>query len=141
MKGLDYLKIDFMSQPKPCKLILVLDTQSFYEPDSLNHCESLLQNTWGEIFYSSLPLSHIEDVKQKCYAIARYLNSYLAKATPGKFSYEIIHLKIHNDNDIIKRIKKILSDMSSDTFAPLNEVDAILASINMDRNQPFLLDR
>jgi hypothetical protein len=77
------------SSPRWWKVFVALDTGLAPSSNVLRSVHYLVQNIWGEIFFDSLYLGHIENDLLKCYEIAKRVWHYVQGTVAGESEYRI----------------------------------------------------
>jgi adenylate cyclase class 1 len=96
------------SDPPWLKVFVGLNTDRFPADNALRSADYLVQNTWGEIFFRALDVTHIENNLLKCYEIAKQVWHYLQKTLPGESKYRIYDSRIINDTTTTKTIEDFI---------------------------------
>ncbi|MCK4786076.1 MAG: class I adenylate cyclase [Desulfobacteraceae bacterium] len=96
------------SDPRWLRVFVALDTSRFAAGDTLRSVDYLVQNTWGEMFFYSLDLTHIESNLLKCHEIAKQVWRYLQTAGPGEASYRIYDLRTVEDASTTRSINSFI---------------------------------
>jgi adenylate cyclase class 1 len=102
--SLSYMRSD----PEWLKVFVALDTGLFPADNTLRSADYLVQNTWGEIFFHALDVTHIENNLLKCYEIAKQAWHYLQKALPEESEYQIYDSRTINDTTTTKTIEDFI---------------------------------
>ncbi len=77
------------SDPTFMKVFAALDAGRFATDDTLHFADFLALNSWGEMFFSSLDLTNIENHLLKCHEIAKQIRLYVSEPCAGKSQYQI----------------------------------------------------
>ena len=86
----DSLPLNYTHSDPPCvKVFAALDAGRFTDDHTLRFADFLVQNSWGEMFFHSLALTHIENNLLKCHEIAKQIWLYLQEASSGESQYQI----------------------------------------------------
>jgi adenylate cyclase class 1 len=75
------------SSPRWWKVFVALDTGLAPSSNVLRSVDYLAQNIWGEMFFASLDLGHIENDLLKCYEIAKRVWHYVQGTVAGESEY------------------------------------------------------
>jgi adenylate cyclase class 1 len=130
------------ANPAWLKVFVALDTGRFPADKSLRSADYLVQNTWGEIFFHALDVTHIENNLLKCYEIAKQAWHYLQKALPGESEYRIYDSRTINDTTTTKMIEDSIRSFrksgAGDLKAPDADKPEETATARNGRRRPFL---
>ena len=99
------------SDPVWLKVFVVSNADLFPGENTLLSADYLMQNTWGEIYFNSLDLKHVENNLLKCYGIAKQVWHYLQKAVPGEYEYRIYDSRAIHGAATIRTIKDFVKSM------------------------------
>jgi hypothetical protein len=101
------------------KAFVSLDRDLAPHYNSLRSVDYLVQNTWGEMFFYSLDLGHIENDLLKCYEIAKRLWQYVQGAVPGESAYRIHEGSTIGDSATTRAIEDFIQSFrESDGWGP-----------------------
>ena len=109
------------------KVFVALDTDLAPYDNSLRSVDYLVQNTWGEMFFYSLDLRHIENDLLKCYEIAKRLWQYVQGAVPGESAYRIHEGSTIGDSATTRAIEDFIQSFRESDGGELED---------QDRNRP-----
>jgi adenylate cyclase class 1 len=109
------------------KVFVALDTDLAPYDNSLRSMDYLVQNTWGEMFFYSLDLGHIENDLLKCYEIAKRLWQYVQGAVPGESEYRIHEGSTIGDGATTRAIEDFIQSFRESEGGGLED---------QDRNRP-----
>jgi adenylate cyclase class 1 len=93
--------------------------------NTLRSADYLIQNTWGEIFYYSLGLKHIENNLLKCHNIAKQIWQYMQKAVPEGCEYRIRDFRTMHGAATVRTIKDFVKSLQEPGSEDLKAQDAI----------------
>jgi adenylate cyclase class 1 len=96
------------SNPAWLKVFVALDTGLFPADNTLHSAHYLVQNTWGEVFFHALDVTHIENNFLRCYEIAKQAWHYLQGTLPGVSEYRIYDSRTINDTATGKTIEDLI---------------------------------
>ena len=138
---LDTESIDFQSMPTPYRMVIMIDIQSHYDPNSFNSAQCLVQNTWGEMDFHELTISRIATLDQKCYKIAMFIRKYQKQSSDGQFAYDIVLLRMRDKNETIQKIEAHLARLEQKNSVIVQEPDGVPFENSLEvPNDGFLLD-
>lgn len=106
-----------------CKVFVALDTDLAPYDNSLRSVDYLVQNTWGEMFFYSLDLGHIENDLLKRYEIAKRLWQYLQRAVPGESEYRIHESQIMGAGATTRAIEDFIQSFRESGGGGLEDQD------------------
>ncbi|MBU0991287.1 MAG: class I adenylate cyclase [Proteobacteria bacterium] len=142
MPGMDPENIDFLKPPDPFRMVIIIDVESYYDLNSFHSAECILQNTWGEFYFNTIDISHIDPMDKKCNKIAEFIWDYKKNATPGQFIYEITLLRIQGANEVTQKIEDCLKKFrQADRQQPSTMNTDSVQTNSINRNEAFLLDQ
>lgn len=96
------------SSPRWWKVFVALDTGLAPSSNVLRSVHYLVQNIWGEIFFESLYLGHIENDLLKCYEIAKRVWHYVQGTVAGESEYRIYEGPTIQDGTTMKAIENFI---------------------------------
>jgi len=96
------------SSPQWWKVFVALDIGLAPYDNSLRSVDYLVQNTWGEIFFYSLDLGHIENDLLKCYEIAKRVRHYVQGTVAGESEYRIYEGATLQDGTTMRAIEDFI---------------------------------
>jgi adenylate cyclase class 1 len=102
---------NYHSEPRWLKVFVALDTSRFPSDGRLLSADYLIQNTWGEVFFRSSDLRHIENKLLKYHEIAKQIWEYLQDADPEHSSYQVVDLRTVADPTTAETIKASFDDL------------------------------
>ena len=130
------------SNPAWLKVFVALNTGLFPVDNTLRSAHYLVQNTWGEIFFHALDVTHIENNLLKCHEIAKQAWHYLQKTLPGESEYRIYDSRTINDTTTTKTIEDSIRSFQKSCAGDLKAPDADkpekTATARNGRGRPFL---
>jgi hypothetical protein len=118
---------DWDARARFWKVFVALDTDVAPYDNSLRSVDYLVQNTWGEMFFDSLYLGHIENDLLKCYEIAKRLWQYVQGAVPGESEYRIHEGPTMEDGATTRAIEDFIQSFRESDGGGLED---------QDRNRP-----
>ena len=96
------------SDPAWLKVFVAIDADFSLADNTCRSVDYLVQNTWGELFFFSFDLTHVENHFFVCYEIAIEIWHYLQKGVPGKFEYRIYRSGTSDDAITIRAIEDLI---------------------------------
>jgi len=112
------------SSPVWLKVFVALNTDLFPADNTLRSADYLVENTWGELFFHALDVTHIENSLLRCYEIARQAWHYLQKTLPGESEYRIYDARATNDSSTTKTIEDSIKSFRKSGAGDLKAPDA-----------------
>lgn len=128
------------SDPAWLKVFVALDAGPFPADNTLRSVGYLVQNTWGEMFFYSLELTHIENNFLRCYEIAKRLRRYLQKAAPGESDYYIYPFRSTGDDTTIRTIEDFIKSLQKTGKGDLKAQEAGTSATQCNGRRRPLLD-
>jgi hypothetical protein len=106
---------DLGSDPAWEKLLVVLDPGLGPAQSGLTSVVFLIQDKWGEMFFLSLDLAHVENNLLRCYEIAKKVCRYRGEGLAGSFKYQIYHSRTAEDAQATKHIEEFIGSYRNDS--------------------------
>jgi len=94
--------------PRWWKVFVALDTGLASSDNVLRSVDCLVQNRWGEMFFDSLDLGHIETDLLKCYEIAKRVWHYVQETVAGESEYRIYEGTTIRDGTTMRAIEDFI---------------------------------
>ncbi len=99
---------DMLTGPAWRKIFVALDSGFDADDMIFNSVDFLVQNTWGELFFYSFDLSHIENNLLKCYEIGKQVRGYLEDNASEMCEYRLYFAREPNDATITRTISDFI---------------------------------
>ncbi len=146
-KGLFFEVVDFLSDtphdysltasmPVWDKIILTLTSQASEDSNTFDHYDFIVRNTWGEMYFDSVDLSHITNEQIKSQKIAETIWTYMKQTPEFNLDFIFTHPGLNYDRDLRNMILKeiiLLRDQHKH-----EEVDIDIEEDDDDENSLFL---
>ena len=101
------------TDPEFARLFIAVNSKP--NEESLETANMLIQNSWNEIFFTSLGIKHIENMMLQCYKIGKIISNFYQKTTFRNLQYSIFHNK-EDDNDYISMtVEEFVNQFKHDT--------------------------
>ncbi len=102
------------SDPAWARLLVVLDPGLGQGRGGLTNVALLARNTWGDMFFLSLDLAHVENNLLRCYEIAKRIWQYQVESQAASFSHQIYHSRTEEDVRASKHIEEFIGSFRKD---------------------------
>ena len=93
------------SEPSWTRLLICLETEVPGVGSTISGISYIFQNSWQEIYFDTVDLSHVESPAIKCYKIADIIWNFLKKSVPAQFRYKIHHFGMERDAAVDRMIE------------------------------------
>jgi hypothetical protein len=96
------------SSPRWWKVFVALDTGLAPSSNVRRSVDYLVQNIWGEMFFDSFYLGHIENDLLKCYEIAKRVWHYVQGTAAGESEYRIYEGATIQDSTTMRDVENFI---------------------------------
>ena len=138
-KGLFFEVVNFLSDkphdysltesiPVWDKILLTLASQGAEDSNTFDHYDFIIRNTWGEMYFDSVDLSHVKEEKLKSQRLAETIWTYMKKTPDYNLDFIFTHPGLNYDRDLRNMILKdiiILRDLHKHEDIVVDDIDDI----------------
>lgn len=121
------------------RMVILLSSFSDVVDEGAGGAEFLVVNSWGEIFFESVTLSHISGIPSRCYKVSEYIWKYTNSARTNKIHYCIFEVGKPPDDRIVRLIETGLNSFMR-SIPALRQLDMGAADADAEKEEPPLLD-
>jgi adenylate cyclase, class 1 len=107
--------------------------------EGVGGAELLVVNSWGEIFFESVALSHISGIPSRCYKISEYIWKYNKRAKAEKIGYCLLELGKPPEERLVRLIESGLNSFMR-SIPVLRQLDRNAVDADAETEEPPLLD-
>lgn len=130
---------DRWKSPKWERMAILLHSFSDRLDEGVGGAELLIVNSWGEIFFELVALSHISGIPSRCYKISEYIWKYNKSAKADRIRYCVFELGKPPDEGIVRLIETGLNSFMR-SIPVFRQLDMDVPDTDTGKEEPPLLD-
>lgn len=124
------------TDPEFTRLFIAVESKN--NETSLETGSILIQNSWNEVFFTSLDIKHIENMMLQCYKIGKIISNFFQKSPSRSLQYFVFHIKADDNDYVFRTVRDFVNQFKQDASDKNMPDDAEIKNDALDDTRPFL---
>ena len=124
------------TDPEFTRLFIAVESKN--NGTALETGSMLIQNSWNEIFFTSLEIKNIENMMLQCYKIGRIISNFFQKAPSQNLQYSVFHNKADDNDYVFRTVREFVNQFTHDASEKCTSNNSRTKNNEPEDTRPFL---